>query len=159
MIVREALPSDYAAISRLFEEVDDLHAQAEPDVFQVPPGRGRSARFLDSKLDALDAGVFVAQIEQSVVGFAIVRLSAAPDVPVLRARQFAYLEDIVVSSSCQRAGVGRALMHKVEEWTRSQRVDRLELVVWEFNRNAIEFYSALGYDTDYRWMSRNVAAR
>jgi len=47
----------------------------------------------------------------------------------------------------------------VEEWTRSQRVDRLELVVWEFNRNAIEFYSALGYDTDYRWMSRNVAAR
>jgi ribosomal protein S18 acetylase RimI-like enzyme len=159
MIVREARPSDYAEVSRLFEEVDAMHAQAEPEVFQIPPGRGRAARFLDSKLEAMDAGFFVAEMEHLVVGFAIVRLSVAPDVPVLRPRQFAYLEDLVVSSRCHRVGVGRALMQRVEEWTRFNEVERLELVVWEFNKNAIEFYSALGYRTDYRWMSRAVNAR
>src|SRR5688572_5991620 len=139
MLVREALPSDYAAMGRLFEEVDAIHATAEPDVFQMPATPGRSPRFLDSKLEALDAGVFVAEIDapargpgseqaatapRTLVGFAIVRLSAAPDVPVLKARRFAYLEDIVVSSSYLRTGVGRALMHRVEEWTRAQDVRR-----------------------------------
>jgi ribosomal protein S18 acetylase RimI-like enzyme len=158
MVVREALPADFPAISRLFEEVDQLHSEAEPGVFQNPVPSGRSPQFLDRKLDALDVGMFVAEQAGEVVGFAIVRLSSAPDIPVLRPRRFAYLEDIVVAARVSRHGIGRALMRQVEAWAENQGADRVELTVWEFNRNAIDFYAALGYRTDYRWMSRSIKA-
>lgn len=159
MIIREALPRDHAAISGLFEELDVQHAAAEPDVFQIPAHPGRSPRFLESKLENPDAAVFVADLADTIIGVAIVRLSAAPDVPVLRPRRFAYLEDIVVSERHRRAGVGTALIRRVQTWARSRRVDRLELVVWDFNRDALEFYAALGFRTEYRWLSLPVDSR
>jgi ribosomal protein S18 acetylase RimI-like enzyme len=158
MLVREALPSDCVAISRLFEEVDALHAAAQPDVFRLPETPGRARRFIQEKLEDIDGSVFVAEANGNVIGFASVRLGAAPDIVVLRPRRFAYLEDIVVAPEWRRSGVGTALLRRVEAWTRARRIDRLELVVWDFNQSAVDFYAALGYRTDYRWMSRNLTA-
>jgi hypothetical protein len=63
----------------LFEELDVQHAAAEPDVFQIPAHPGRSPRFLESKLENPDAAVFVADLADTIIGVAIVRLSAAPE--------------------------------------------------------------------------------
>jgi ribosomal protein S18 acetylase RimI-like enzyme len=158
MIVREAAPADYEAMSALFEEVDALHTEARPDVFCDPPTPGRSVAFFDSKREAQGAAVFVAQLDGLVVGCAIARLNLIPDIPILRAGRLAYLEELVVAPQCRRRGVGEALMRRVEDWARNQQVARLELTVWEFNRGAIEFYQTLGYATNHRRMGRNLSA-
>jgi len=71
-----------------------------------------------------------------------------------RPRVFAYIEEVVVSADHRRLGVGKALMHRVEEWARDRKVDQIELIVWEFNEEARKFYESLGYTTSYRRMFR-----
>jgi ribosomal protein S18 acetylase RimI-like enzyme len=164
--VREALRKDYPSINALFEEVDALHTDAKPDVFRRAPASGRLAEFLDGKRLANDFKMLVAARARApaevdaevevVVGFATARLLSVPDNPILRAGEYAYVENLVVSSRCRRVGTGAALMSAVQEWARGKGVDRVELDVWEFNRGAIAFYEALGYGTLHRRMSRHV---
>ena len=157
MIVREAAPTDHEAMSALCEQVDALHAEARPDVFCDPPTPGRSVAYFDSRREEQGAAAFVAELDGLVVGCAIVRLNVIPDIPILRAGRFAYLEEVVVARQCRHRGVGEALMRRVEDWARNRQVARLELTAWEFNRGAIEFYQALGYATNYRRMGRNLS--
>ena len=112
MIVREAASTDYGAMSALCEQVDALHAEARPDVFCDPPTPGRSVAYFDSRREEQGAAAFVAELDGLVVGCAIVRLNVIPDIPILRAGRFAYLEELVVAQQYRRRGVGEALMRR-----------------------------------------------
>jgi ribosomal protein S18 acetylase RimI-like enzyme len=153
VIIREASIADCPAIALLYAQVDALHAQGRPDVFQQPP-EPRSLAFLQERLAEANAAMFVADLDGAVVGFAFVKLGRPPDDAMHRPRAFAYVEEVIVSSNHRRGGVGKALMRAVEGWARDRKVDQIELVVWEFNEEAREFYESLGYRTSYRRMFR-----
>ncbi|HEY3256251.1 MAG TPA: GNAT family N-acetyltransferase, partial [Polyangiaceae bacterium] len=55
------------------------------------------------------------------------------------------LDNIAVSQSWRRRGVGTALIHDAERWVRARGANWIELGVYEFNEDARSFYRALGY--------------
>ncbi len=152
LIIRDASIADLQAISVLHAQVDTLHAHGRPDAFQgsQPP----SVAFLQERLAKQDAVMLVADIDAAVVGYAFAKLGRTPDDAMHRPRVFAYVEEVVVSSDHRRLGVGKALMDAVEAWAHDQKVDQIELTVWEFNEQARKFYESLGYATSYRRMFR-----
>ncbi len=154
--IREATLQDYTGLCELFAEIDALHAQALPHVFQTVDGPARSRAYLRSLLEGADSALFVAEQKGKLVGMVDVRVHSTPDIPIMIPRRYAMIDAIVVRKTHRHSGIGRALMEHAHEWARGQGVDEIALNVWEFNAGAIAFYEGLGYTTVLRRMWRRL---
>ncbi len=89
---------------------------------------------------------FVADVEGKLEGMALVyfRFSTWKGRTV-------NLEDLIVRASMRGTGLGGALYQKVVEYGYENGVKRVEWVVSEGNKNAIEFYENTGADIKKNW--------
>lgn len=83
----------------------------------------------------LPTQIFVAKAGCLLAGFVAARIPA----------DVCELESIVVDAQVRRAGVGKALLACLLEWTRSQQVSRVELEVRSKNDSALTFYEYAGF--------------
>jgi len=152
--IRQATEEDYEALCALLAEGDALHREALPHVFREPDGPSRSQEFVSSLIADENAALFVAEHEGQVIGCVDVFIREAPDVPIMVPRRYAVIGTLVVAEAFRRAGVGRALVERAQQWAASKQATQVELNVWEFNEAAIVFYEGLGYETTRRQMWR-----
>jgi ribosomal protein S18 acetylase RimI-like enzyme len=126
-----------------------------PDIYRKsdPP---RTREFLSEILADEDAALFVAESDGQIIGFVLVRIRQARDIPIMVPRRYADIEDVAVLKRLHRRGVGRALLEKAHQWALERGVTQVELNVAEFNQGAIAFYEKLGYKTRSRRMWRSV---
>ena len=91
---------------------------------------------------------FVADVEGKIEGMALVyfRFSTWKGRTV-------HLEDLIVRESMRGTGLGGALYQKVVEYGYKNGVKRVEWVVSEGNKNAIEFYENSGADIKKNWFN------
>ena len=85
----------------------------------------------------------VAQVGESLVGFAVGLMHPAPD-PDSEVR-IAELESVVVADSARRAGIGRALCGAVFDWCRAQGATEVVLEVRSSSVAANALYTKLGF--------------
>lgn len=155
LIIRDAVESDYDFLRELFEEGDAFHRENVPYVFQKPIGPARDTDYVQRLIVDETVGLFVADMDSRLVGLICIFLREAPAIPILVPRRYAYIDNLVVSHNYRHRGVGQALMAKAHQWTISKNVHEIELNVWEFNNQAIEFYEKLGYEvTSLRMFKR-----
>ena len=145
-------------LCEIFAEVDALHCEALPHVFQKPPGPARTRAYIRRLLQSVgvladeDAMIFVAQSGDDVVGLVKASIREAPDYSIMVPRRYAEIGTLAVKEGFRRSGVGRALMEEVHRWARDRGANQVELIVWEFNQGARIFYETLGYRTSSRRM-------
>lgn len=154
--VRKAISEDFDSLSALFQEIDTLHRDHLPSIFQAPNGPSRDQKFYLELLSNLDIGLFVAQSNQQLVGAIQANIKASYQLPIFVPRKYMVVDNIVVKSEFRKHGVGQRLMNYVEDWSREMGVTSIELNVYEFNGAAIGFYSKLGYQTLSRKMSKDL---
>jgi len=154
--IRRAVEKDYEVYCDLFFEINDLHRLALPDIFQQPAGKIIDQEYFLSLLKDDQVAIFFAENESQTTGFVFVLIRETPPNPLLLPRRYAVVDTLVVHPAFQRTGVGRALMHKAEEWAVRMGVREIELNVYEFNQGAQAFYERLGYATYSRKMSKNL---
>jgi ribosomal protein S18 acetylase RimI-like enzyme len=150
--IRAARAEDYGALCELFESVDALHRSRFPSWFQRPEGPARDEEYILRQIEEPDARLYIAEAEGQIVGFVSAFVRDTPSVPILVPRRFAFVDNLFVREDLRRAGIGRALMTQVEQWALAQEASEMELTVYEFNIDAIEFYRGLGYATTSRRM-------
>jgi ribosomal protein S18 acetylase RimI-like enzyme len=150
--IRPATLGDYQAVSTLFEQVDQLHADALPDLFQASDGPVRSQEWFAQITASQEATLFVAEQQGLLVGLVLCRVDTSPAFPLFVPRRYVRIIDLVVHESFQRKGIGRLLMQRVHEWTKAHGMTDVELDVHEFNRPARTLYEHLGYQTMRRTM-------
>lgn len=112
----------------------------------------------DLETEGFDHGnfkCFVADVEGKLAGMALVyfRFSTWKGRTV-------HLEDLIVTESMRGTGLGGALYNQVVKYGYEHGVKRVEWVVSEGNKNAIEFYENTGADIKKNWytvhMNENV---
>ena len=64
-----------------------------------------------------------------------------------------YLEDLVVTQSQRRRGVGRLLFRELMEIAKKKEARRLSWQVLEWNTPAINFYKSIGATLDPEWIN------
>ncbi len=156
--IREAVPSDYADLCTLFNEVDALHRTHLPWIFQQPVGPARDETYVHGLIADPSGSLFVAQVGDRLAGMVSVVLREPAEIPLFVRRRYAVVNNLVVQAAFRRAGIGRALMDHAQGWAVAQGAECIELGVWEFNQGAIAFYRALGYETAMRRMSKRLPA-
>ncbi len=111
------------------------------DDFDFDPARQR--RGLEMILDHDDAVVLVAEAENRVIGMCSGQLT----ISTAEGGAALLVEDVVVAEAWQGRGVGRRLMQALEQWARIKKVERLQLLADRNNRDALEFYTTLGWQS------------
>jgi diamine N-acetyltransferase len=150
--IRPAILEDYDAVCTLFERVDQLHADALPDLFQHSDGPARSQEWFAQIGASEDASMFVAEQQGILIGMVLCDVRSSPAFPLFVPRRYVHISELVVHESFQRQGIGRFLMQRVHQWAQEQGMTDVELDVYEFNTPARTLYEHLGYETMRRTM-------
>ena len=143
MEIRKLIESDYGMVAELYKELDEMHVQARPDYFvhrdkdKIYPNDA----FLQNLAhpDVLQLGVFE---NGQLVG--VVRATLWEESGMLKDVKTVCLDDIYVLPDYRRNGVATRLFTEVELWAKEQGAIRLDLHTWDFNKNAIAMYQAMG---------------
>jgi GNAT superfamily N-acetyltransferase len=143
--IRPAVPSDIAAINPLFEELDEHHRIARPEIFRKPTGARREPVWLDQIIAGPDSAILVAETDARIMGLVVLIARLVPANVVCDARRFVEVCELVVSTRMRRIGVGRSLIEASKTWARGRGILNLEVSAWSFNLQTIEFYRQVGF--------------
>ena len=154
--VRKATADDYNSLCELFDEIDALHRDNLPHIFQKPNGAAREKDYYLGLIADENVALLVAEVGENLVGFVHAIVRDTPAIPVFVHRRYAIVDSIVVKSGFQNQGIGKILMDKMQEWAIARGATSIELNVYEFNVTAISFYERLGYQTFSRKMSKEL---
>ncbi len=130
--IRQAEKKDMPQVLELIKELAVF--EKEPDAVEVTVGDLEIEGF-DNKLFTC----FVAENETEIMGMALVyfRFSTWKGRTV-------HLEDLIVKNKYRSKGVGTLLYNKVVKHAKEKGVKRVEWVVLDWNKNAIDFYEKSG---------------
>lgn len=149
--IRPANEADAAAVNRLRAQVNALHVQGRPDIFK--PGFGEALQnHLAAYFDSETNGVLVAEAGDQIVGFAMVDYIDRPESDYNLARRFYHVAEFGVDPAWRRRGVASALMASMKADARARGFHKIELDAWAFNKGALAFYEAMGFETYRRFM-------
>lgn len=143
IVIRRARPGDHLLIRELQQEVAALHYEGRPDLFQKE-GRFYSEEAFSRLLADPDEWIWIAEADGKAVGYAFALVQRARNNATFRDFNRFYIDDVCVSSACQRQGIGRMLMEECKRQARLSHCHTIDLGVWSFNRNAIAFYESCG---------------
>lgn len=155
-IIRRAVLADYPALAELYDELNNLHSNALPHIFQTLWPTPQSLEYVYAVLKNKKAVFLVAESGREIIGFIQAVIRKAPDTPLHVKREYVYIDDICVKRACRRVSVGKALMGVVEEWARKKGINQIELNVWHFNQQALAFYENIGYQPASHTMYKQI---
>lgn len=145
MIVRRATRYDARDISRLNADVQEVFAAAHPDVFKPADVFTMTPAAILALIERPVSLIFVAQVEDRVVGYIYAQHMHRPETSFSYAEDFVFIHHVGVAEEYRRQGIGKALVQGVMEAARKQRVERVTVDNWVFNTSAREFLQSLGF--------------
>ncbi|MDF2715147.1 MAG: GCN5-related N-acetyltransferase [Paenibacillus sp.] len=152
-VIRDAHLGDAGPLIELRKQLDDVHAEARPDLFAS--GYYYDENEIVSLFAAEKSKIIVVGDGQSsrVLAYMVLNTEKAPQSPVFKhPRTFIYINDLCVSAAYRGQGIGKSLMEYAIAYARSMDADGLELNVAEFNKSAIGLYESMGLRTRNRRM-------
>ncbi|MEW7289180.1 GNAT family N-acetyltransferase [Aquimarina sp. 2304DJ70-9] len=132
-IIRDAIPQDMDQVLDLIRELATF--EKEPDAVEVTVQELVNEGFGEHPL----FHCFVAEVDNKIVGIALVYYRFS----TWKGRSI-HLEDLIVKESMRGTGLGSALYAEVIKYAKSKGVRRVEWVVLDWNKNAIDFYEKSG---------------
>ena len=141
MSIRKIEEADFNGIKKLVFQIHKLHIENRPDIYNdIDPFDRTYFDFLmkDERTIAL-----VYEMDGNIVGFCVVTLREPSKNPLMKARNIAYMEDLCVDENYRKKGIGKSLFDEIKIQARDKGSNILELMVWSFNINAIDFYKGL----------------
>ena len=131
--VRRAQATDAEAINNLYKELNTLSAPT------VLPERIATIAISEH------THLLVCEDGGEIIATALVCL--CQDV-MFENQPFALVENVVVSADYKREGIGKSLMDYIEAFCLEQDCSKIMLQTSSQNRDARDFYTAMGYDPD-----------
>jgi GNAT superfamily N-acetyltransferase len=145
MRVRTASLRDHEAMCALFDELDEFHRQARPDMFQSFAGPARTREQVARWLSEPGSTILVAESEEGVVGLAVLLTRTPAVFAGAVPRKVIELDNLVVRADQRGQKIGRRLLAASVEWARGRKATHVEVAVHAFNRDARRFYEAFGF--------------
>lgn len=138
--VRNAGKDDMEAVLELIQELAVF--EKEPDAVEVTVAELQNAGFGNDPQFIC----FVAEVKSEIVGMALVyfRFSTWKGRTV-------HLEDLVVKEKMRNNGVGKTLYNRVLEYSYEQGVKRVQWMVLDWNKDAVDFYERSGAEVLKDW--------
>lgn len=139
--IRESLATDMSSVLKLINELAVFEKEPNAVIINeqslIEHGFGNNPSFK----------IFVAETNNEIIGMALFY----PRYSTWKGKTF-HLEDLIVTKQKRGLGIGKALYVTFLKYAQKQQVKRVEWVVLDWNKTAIDFYKKSGADvfTDWR---------
>ena len=155
MLIRFAKENELVRVNELRKQVNDLHVEGKPEVFK--------AGFNDELRDHIyniwddpEQEIVVADLDGTICGFAVLHHIVKPATPFMYERDFIDVDEFCVDKDYRRQGVASEMITFIRNYAKEKGFNRIELNMWEFNRDALAFYETVGFKTYRRYMEMKV---
>ena len=155
MIIRFAKENELVRVNELRKQVNDLHVEGKPEVFKA--GFNDELRdYIYNIWDDPEQGIVVADLDGTICGFAVLHHIVKPATPFMYERDFIDVDEFCVDKDYRRQGVASEMITFIRNYAKEKGFNRIELNMWEFNRDALAFYETVGFKTYRRYMEMKV---
>jgi ribosomal protein S18 acetylase RimI-like enzyme len=156
IMIRKAVKTDYEQLKSVLDESDNFHLQYMPYFFQDPEGDSWKQDYILKLIENEGSIIYLAIDDNNVVGAMVLIIKTNQELAILKRRTFVMLDIISIKKEYQNKGIGKKLLFWMENWANENRINELELNVYEFNSNAIKMYEKLGFITYSRRMHKHL---
>lgn len=157
MNIRQATVEDAELLARLTVPVQQLHAEAEPDMFKPAEVTNELVKFYAEQLSKDDVYTYIAELNGEAVGYVLAKLVERPDNPFTFAMEHMEIDQISLDPAYRSRGYGEQLVKTVFDLARSLGIVRVVLSAWEFNTHARDFFQKQGFHTYVHRMHTRVS--
>ncbi|MEF3303168.1 GNAT family N-acetyltransferase [Paenibacillus sp. GYB003] len=144
LIIRDAAERDIPGIIELRKQLDDVHAEQMPALFQ-------SAYLYDEErvrsfLEAEKSKVIVVEMpdDDGIVAYAVLNQERVEEQTIFKPKTMIYVNDICVRKELRGTGIGKTVMAYIINCAKEMKVDTVELNVFCSNESAVRLYEAMG---------------
>ena len=159
VVVRKAEPRDFEALGRLGAMLMRMHYAFDKQRFLEPhPGVERGyGSFLESFIDSADNRVFVAEENDTVIGYVYAALEPMSWKELRGPAGF--IHDVAVVAEARRAGAGTKLIEAAVEWLRERGAPRVILWTAAHNEPAQALFTHFGFRETMREMTLELGEK
>ena len=135
---------DINAVVELSYMVGKMHDDALPEYFNKT-SKNEHLRIIKNMMNDKDACILVAKDEVNVIGFACLYVKKN-EREGYKVNRVGYIYNLGVDEKYRRKGVGKKLLEKAIDYFKNNECEAVDLNVFMFNKEALEFYKSLGFD-------------
>ncbi len=143
MEIRKAMYSDIDDILDLLVQVNMVHHNIRPDLFNGPCTK-YSKDELVKIIDDINRPIFVYYDNNKVLGYAFCVIFEHKNDNMLTDIKTLYIDDLCVDEASRGKHIGHKIYDFVCEYAKNNNFYNITLNVWVGNDNAIKFYESLG---------------
>lgn len=154
-MVRFAKKDELERVNELRKQVNDMHVKGEPEIFKHGFPKDL-ADHIHTIWNDPDQKIVVNDRDGVICGFAVLHQIVRPETPFMFERDFLDVDEFCVDEAYRRTGAGTEMIEFIRSYAKAQGYGRIELNMWEFNRDALAFYEAVGFTTYRRYMEMQI---
>ena len=138
------------------QSIQDLHADAHPEVFRPTLDSGGAADFFAGLLANDHHLLLVAESAGNTIGYVWCEERQSTDSFHRLGAHTGYIHHVAVMPDHRRAGVGRQLIAEAIAKLKKRGATRVGVDFWSFNDRARAFFTGLGFAVEREVASRNL---
>ncbi len=143
--VRAYRAGDQDCVKRCIIELQDFERVLEADRVEGERVVERNFQELQEEHNQNTGKIFVAEIEEEVVGFINIRFEHESQTYLSSLVDYAYISDLVVLHTHRGRGIGTLLLQQAEDFARQQGATDLKIHVLARNQRAADVYQRVGF--------------
>ena len=113
-VIRKASIYDVPQIVALWKELMDFHKERDRFFSRSVTGHEGFADFITGHISSETSNVFVAEAGKDIVGYCLALVEKYP--PVLEIQEYGLVQDLAVTKTYRRRGVGERLCKEAQSW-------------------------------------------
>lgn len=153
--IRELTAEDYPEVSQGYLKLHKLHVEGRADIYKDME-QPLSLEEYVSMVQGREYVALAAEYEGNFAGFIIAQRRTTPENPMLQRNTYFYIDALYVSDNCRRKGIGRALYTYLSHLAAEEKCSRIDLKVWDFNKDAVSFYKNMGFQMQCYNMEKRI---
>lgn len=154
IVIRDLRFEDFNYFKDLMDEVHELHVKNRPDIYEKADKLMTIEEF-SGLIKSKKTITIGAELNSKIIALCIITIKEISGRGIVN-RKIGYMEDLCVLTGYRGNGIGKKLLNEAENRLKQLNVQSLELMVWEFNKNAKSFYEKNRFNTRSRIMQFNI---
>lgn len=153
--IRELGKKDIEIVLPIIQKMFLEHDLAEPNLFSPNSiSTEKIRKYLEEAIDDKDCKVFVALIDQEIVGTIRATIKDAPS--FYKDNRLGYIDDLVVKEEYRRRGIGGELINKTLEYYKSKGISLIESKIYEFNKPSQALSEKNGFKKTFSYFYKRI---